>query len=59
MYDHNTYATGKGKHSYDVEVRTTDMGGRKTFNVWASNRDVAARRLTRDGYEVCSVNMTG
>ena len=62
--DRETY-TGKGKHAYEVEVyadkncRVTKDFASKKFEVHATNRDQAARKLERDGYEVCSVNMIG
>lgn len=60
MVDRNTYTNGNGKHAYEVEVFTSvHRKERKTFEVHANNRDQAARRLERDGYEVCSVNMVG
>jgi hypothetical protein len=63
--DRTTYTTGKGAHAYDVMVyadkncRVTKDFTTKTFEVCATNRDQAARRLERDGYEIYSVNMIG
>lgn len=58
--DHDTYNNGKGNHSYDVDVYVAgSKDEQKTFNVIASNRDQAARRVERDGHRVRSVNMTG
>lgn len=62
--DHKTY-TGKGAHAYIVEVyadkncRVTKDFSTKKFEVHATNRDQAARKLERDGYEIYSVNMIG
>jgi hypothetical protein len=60
--DFTTYTNGNGKHAYDVEVfvdAADPSKGRKTFEVHANNRDQAARRVSRDGFVVCSVNMVG
>lgn len=61
MKDTTTYTTGKGRHAYDVEViiRSGDKTERQTFSVYANNRDQAARRVEKDGYEISSVNMVG
>jgi len=63
--DRTTYTNGSGRHAYEVEVylnkdaRNVSDFRRLTFEVHAVNRTVAAVRLERDGYEVCSVNMVG
>lgn len=59
MIDYS-YANGNGKHAYNVEAFVAGSSKeRKTFCVWANNRDQAARRVERDGHRVCSVNMVG
>lgn len=55
--DMKTYANGNGKHAYDVEAKKDET--RVIFLVYATNRDQASRRVERDGYQVCSVNMVG
>lgn len=46
-------------HLYAVEVTTDGGTTRKTIDVEATNRDQAARKMAKDGFEVCSVNMIG
>lgn len=59
--DRTTYATGKAKHAYDVEAyQGAYIAVSATiFTVYATNRDQAARRVERDGWNVASVNMVG
>lgn len=58
--DYTTYTTGKGKHAYDVEAFVAGSAKERiTFEVYASDRDQAARRVEKDGHRVCSVNMIG
>lgn len=45
-------------HSYEVEV-TGQGNANHTVKVYARNRDAAARKATRAGYDVRSVNMVG
>jgi hypothetical protein len=63
--DRTTYTNGNGRHAYEVyayedkQCRVTKNFKEKIFEVHASNRNQAARRVERDGYEVSSVNMIG
>jgi hypothetical protein len=45
-------------HAYEVEV-TGQGNASHTVKVYARNRDAAARKATRAGYDVRSVNMVG
>lgn len=58
--DRKTYKTGEGSHAYDVECYKGAAYRRSEairFEVDAANRNQAARRCERDGWEVASVNM--
>lgn len=65
MNNDRTFADGRGNHAYEVYVyedkqcRVTKNFAQKIFEVHANNRDQAARRIEREGYEVASVNMVG
>lgn len=46
------------KHSYDVQVLTKE-GQFETWEVYANNRNQAAKIAEREGAQVRSVNMVG
>lgn len=52
---------GEGKHAYDIEAIADSDTGRKTITlrVHANARSTAAKRASKAGFKVMSVNMIG
>ena len=55
----NALSGAPGAHLYTIGAQVGDSTRRLEFDVGASNRSQAARRVIAAGGEVCDVNMVG